>query len=75
MTANTLVYEISAVALDVPFGNRFSVETRFDVAGKEVRIWSAEPLCSHCRPATSAVNTVSFSQRACRDELVQKASC
>ena len=38
-----LVYEISAVALDVPYGNRFSVETRFDVTAEEVRT-SAHPV-------------------------------
>ena len=31
-----LVYEISANALDVPFGNRFSVETRIDVTTEQV---------------------------------------
>ena len=30
-----LVYEISAIALDVPFGNRFSVETRIDVIAEQ----------------------------------------
>ncbi len=38
-----LVYEISAVALDVPYGNRFSVETRFDVTATEVHVIAHPP--------------------------------
>ena len=35
-TGNHLVFEISTVALDVPYGDHFSVECRFDVAALEV---------------------------------------
>ena len=44
-----LVLELSTVALDVPYGDHFSVECRFDVTQVQVGQWFAHrPSCTDC---------------------------